>query len=94
MCNFNFSGTLDDAKKLNDEILNKFPGMVEEFDLVEMPYDKKGWTRVLVIANILDMEKMQEAMTAPWVVEWDEKHNNTDEVYALEIKIFHLGFKF
>ena len=79
-----FQGTLDDAKKLNDEILNKFPGMVEEFDLVEMPYDKKGWTRVLVIANILDMEKMQEAMTAPWVVEWDEKHNNTDGVYALE----------
>tara|TARA_B100001142_G_scaffold327683_1_gene385900 strand:- start:2050 stop:2325 length:276 start_codon:yes stop_codon:yes gene_type:complete len=79
-----FQGTLDDAKKLNDEILNKFPGMVEEFDLVEMPYDKEGWTRVLVIANILDMEKMQEAMTASWVVEWDEKHNNTDEVYALE----------
>ena len=25
-----FQGTLDDAKKLNDEILNKFPGMVEE----------------------------------------------------------------
>ena len=44
-----FQGTLDDAKKLNDEILNKFPGMVEEFDLVEMPYDKKGWTRVLVL---------------------------------------------
>ena len=24
------------------------------------------------------------ALTAPWVVEWDKKHNNTDVIYSME----------
>ena len=32
----------------------------------------------------VDFDKMQEAMSAPWMVEWDEKHNNTDVVYLME----------
>ena len=80
-----FEGTFDDFNNMMAEIHDKFPGITDRTtESAEVPYDKEGWCRVLTIANVIDFDKMQEAMTAPWVVEWDKKHNNTDVVYSME----------
>ena len=80
-----FEGTFDDFSNMMAEIHDKFPGITDQTtESAEVPYDKEGWCRVLTIANVIDFDKMQEAMTAPWVVEWDKKHNNTDVVYSME----------
>ena len=39
----------------------------------------------MLMMQITDMEKMQEAMTSDEMRAWDEKFNCVDEVYFLEI---------
>ena len=80
-----FEGTFDDFKSIMSEAQAKYPGMSEgEPESAELPYDKEGWCKVLSIAHVVDFPKMQKAMSASWVLEWDKKHNNTDVVYKLE----------
>ena len=80
-----FEGTFDDFNNVMTEIRAKFPGITDgTTESAEVAYDKEGWCRVITIANVIDFDKMQEAMTASWVVEWDKKHNNTDVVYSME----------
>ena len=80
-----FQGTFDDFKSIMSEAQAKYPGMSEgEPESAELPYDREGWCKVVTIANVIDFEKMQEAVSAPWVVEWDKKHNNTDVIYSME----------
>ena len=56
----------------------------EPTESAELPYGKEGWCKVITLANVIDFDKMQKAMTASWVVEWDKQYNNTDVVYKLE----------
>ena len=79
-----FEGTFDDFKNVMSKAIAEFPGPMTEQESAELPYDKEGWCKVVTIAHVLDFDKMQEAMSAPWMVEWDEKHNNTDVVYLME----------
>ena len=80
-----FEGTFDDFNNMMTEIHDKFPGITDRTtESAELPYDKEGWCKVVTIANVIDFDKMQEAVTAPWVVEWDKKHNNTDVIYSME----------
>ena len=79
-----FEGTFDDFKNVMSKAIAEFPGTMTEQESAELPYDKEGWCKVVTIAHVLDFDKMQEAMSAPWMVEWDEKHNNTDVVYFME----------
>ena len=79
-----FEGTFDDFKNVMSKSITEFPGTMTEYESAELPYDKEGWCKVVTIAHVLDFDKMQEAMSAPWMVEWDEKHNNTDVVYLME----------
>ena len=80
-----FEGTFEDFNHMMQEIREKFPGITDRpSESAELPYDKEGWCKVITIANVIDFDKMQEAVTAPWVVEWDKKHNNTDIVWTME----------
>ena len=80
-----FEGTFDDFNNMMTEIHDKFPEITDgTTESAELPYDKEGWCKVVTIANVIDFDKMQEAVTAPWVVEWDKKHNNTDVIYSME----------
>jgi len=70
-----------------EKIRAEFPGITdlsEPTESAEIPYDKEGWCKVITLANVIDFDKMQKAMTASWVVEWDKQYNNTDVVYKLE----------
>ena len=80
-----FEGTFEDFNHMMQEIREKFPGITDRpSESAELPYDQEGWCKVITIANVIDFDKMQEAVTAPWVVEWDKKHNNTDVIYTME----------
>ena len=80
-----FEGTFDDFNNMMTEIHDKFPEITDgTTESAELSYDKEGWCKVVTIANVIDFDKMQEAVTAPWVVEWDKKHNNTDVIYSME----------
>ncbi len=80
-----FEGTFDDFNNMMTEIRDQYPGITDgTTESAELPYDKEGWCKVVTIANVIDFDKMQEAVTAPWVVEWDKKHNNTDVIYSME----------
>ena len=80
-----FEGTFDDFNNMMTEIRDQYPGITDgTTESAELPCDKEGWCKVVTIANVIDFDKMQEAVTAPWVVEWDKKHNNTDVIYSME----------
>ena len=80
-----FAGTFDDFNNMMAEIRAKFPGITDgTTESAELPNNKEGWCKVITIANVIDFDQMQEAMPAPWVVDWDKKHNNTDVVYSME----------
>tara|TARA_Y100000590_G_scaffold70437_1_gene76932 strand:- start:360 stop:635 length:276 start_codon:yes stop_codon:yes gene_type:complete len=80
-----FQGTFDDFKNIMDEAHVKYPEMTEgKPESAELPYERAGWCKVVTIAHVIDFDKMQAAMSEPWMVEWDEKHNNTDVIYSME----------
>jgi hypothetical protein len=82
-----FEGTFEDFNNMMGKIRAEFPGITdpsESTESAELPYDKEGWCKVITLANVIDFDKMQKAMTASWVVEWDKQYNNTDVVYKLE----------
>ena len=80
-----FEGTFDDFNNMMTEIRAKFPGITDRAtESAELPYDKEGWCKVVTIANVIDFDKMQEAVTDPSVIEWDKTHNNTDVIYSME----------
>ncbi|MBN19188.1 MAG: hypothetical protein CL758_06945 [Chloroflexi bacterium] len=82
-----FEGTFEDFNNMMNKIRTAFPGITDinkPAESAELPCDKEGWCKVITIANVIDFDKMEKAMTASWVAEWDKKHNNTDIVYKLE----------
>ena len=80
-----FEGTFDDFNNMMAEIRAKYPGITDRAsESAELPYDKEGWCKVVTIANVIDFDKMQEAVSDHWVIEWDKSHNNTDVIYSME----------
>ena len=80
-----FQGTFDDFKSIMSEAQAKYPGMSEgEPESAELPYDREGWCKVVTIVHVIDFDKMQAAMSEPWMVEWDKKHNCVDVIYTLD----------
>ena len=70
-----------------EKIRAEFPGITdpsEPTESAELSYDKEGWCKVITLANVIDFDKMEKAMTDSSMLEWDKKHNNTDVVYKIE----------
>tara|TARA_Y100001968_G_C19013512_1_gene551751 strand:- start:250 stop:513 length:264 start_codon:yes stop_codon:yes gene_type:complete len=38
-----------------------------------------------LLMNVLDMDKLEAAMTCDFAVEWDKKNNNIDTIYKIEL---------
>ena len=82
-----FEGTFEDFNNMMEKIRAEFPGITapsEPTESAELSYDKEGWCKVITLANVIDFDKMEKAMTDSSMLEWDKKHNNTDVVYKLE----------
>ena len=82
-----FEGTFEDFNNMMEKIRAEFPGITdtsEPTESAELSYDKEGWCKVITLANVIDFDKMEKAMTDSSMLEWDKKHNNTDVVYKIE----------
>ena len=82
-----FEGTFEDFNNMMEKIRAEFPGITdpsEPPESAELSYDKEGWCKVITLANVIDFDKMEKAMTDSSMLEWDKKHNNTDVVYKIE----------
>ena len=54
------------------------------FDVGVVNTSKEGFCKIITIGNVTNMDKLQEIMRSPKMVEWDKNHNNTDIIYSLE----------
>ena len=45
-----------------------------------------GFSKMITMENVTDMELLQQIMSSDKMVEWDSAHNNTDIIYSIERK--------
>ena len=57
---------------------------VDGFDVGVVNTDKDGFCKIITMATVINMDRLQEIMASPKMVEWDTNHNNTDIIYSLE----------
>ena len=74
-----FDCTVDDFKALLKEMADDISKVCSEYEIAEMNEHK-----AVTLANITDMEGLQELMSSPAVLEWDEADNCVDVIYSLE----------
>ena len=74
-----FDCTVDDFKALLKEMEDDTNEVGSEYEIAEVNKHK-----AVTLANITDMEGLQELMTSPAVLEWDRANNCVDVIYSLE----------
>ena len=77
-----FSCTFDSFK---NDVTNLFledlcKEFVDAYEFVKVDEHKSH-----LLMNVLDMEKLEAAMTCDFAVEWDKKNNCQDTVYKIEL---------
>ena len=74
-----FDCTVADFKALLKEMEDDINKVCSEYEIAEVNEHK-----AVTLANITDMEGLQELMTSPAVLEWDAANNCVDVIYSLE----------
>ena len=67
-----------------EEFDEEIKSCVSEFECGVVNTDKAGFSKIITILNVTDMDRMQQIMSSPKMVEWDKSHNNTDIIYSME----------
>ena len=79
-----FEGDVEEFMSMVSEFDEELKSAVSDFDIGVVSTDKVGSSKIITMANVTDMERFQEIMSSPKMVEWDKSHNNTDIIYQLE----------
>ena len=79
-----FEGEVEEFMSMVSEFDEELKSAVSDFDIGVVSTDKVGSSKIITMANVTDMERFQEIMSSPKMVEWDKSHNNTDIIYQLE----------
>ena len=79
-----FKGNLEDYMSLMAEFQEELKEAADGFEIGVVDTGKEGFCKVMTMANVTNMDKLQEIMSSPNMVEWDTNHENTDIVYSLE----------
>ena len=74
-----FDGTTEDFMKMYNSTKDKMTDFITD---IEVGVVREG--KVMVMANVTNMEKLQEVMVSEEMKAWDAKFNNVDIVYSLE----------
>ena len=74
-----FDGTTDDYMEMFNATKEKAEDFFGDYDIGII---REG--KIILMIDITDMEKFQEAMTSEEMKTWDAKFNCVDEVYSLE----------
>ena len=79
-----FEGEVEEFMSMVSEFDDELKSAVSDFDIGVVSTDKVGSSKIITMANVTDMERFQEIMMSPKMIEWDKSHNNTDIIYELE----------
>lgn len=80
-----FEGPIEDYMSMMAEVEEEMKAVVSEFHVGVVDTGQPGITKIITIANVIDMDALQALMTSPKMLEWDKAHNNTDVMYSLEL---------
>ena len=79
-----FEGDVEEFMSMVSEFDDELKSAVSDFDIGVVSTDKVGSSKIITMANVTDMERFQEILMSPKMIEWDKSHNNTDIIYELE----------
>ena len=79
-----FEGNLEDYMSMMAEFEEEMKEAVSDFEVGIVDTGKEGFCKIITIANVINMDRLQELMASPKMVEWDTNHKNTDIIYSLE----------
>ena len=79
-----FQGEVEDFMSMMEEFNEEIKSCVSEYECGVVDTNKAGFSKIITIINVTDMERMQRIMASPKMVEWDKSHNNTDIIYSME----------
>ena len=80
-----FEGSVEDYMSMMAEVEEEMKLVVSEFHVGVVDTGQPGISKIITIGNVIDMDRLQELMTSPKMLEWDKAHNNTDVMYSLEL---------
>ena len=79
-----FEGDLEDYMSMMAEFQEEMKEAVDGFEIGVVNTDKEGFCKIITMGNVINMDRLQEIMASPKMVEWDTSHKNTDVIYSLE----------
>ena len=74
-----YEGTTQEYMDLWDTLEENRKKFVTDYDIGVV---REG--KIILMLNVTDMNRLQEAMTQPHVLELDKKHNCVDVIYSLD----------
>ena len=80
-----FEGPIEDYMAMMASVEEEMKLVVSEFHVGVVDTGQPGISKIITIGNVIDMDRLQELMTSPKMLEWDKAHNNTDVMYSLEL---------
>jgi len=79
-----FEGKPEDFMSMIAEFQEEIKEAVDGFDIGVVNTGREGFCKVITMVNVINMDRFQEIMASPKMVEWDTNHKNTDIIYSLE----------
>ena len=79
-----FEGDLEDYMSMMAEFQEEMKEAVDGFEVGVVDTDKEGVCKIITLGNVINMDRLQEIIASPKMVEWDTNHKNTDIIYSLE----------
>ena len=79
-----FEGNLEDYMSMMAEFEEEMKEAVSDFEVGIVNTGKEGFCKIITMVNVINMDRLQELMASPKMVEWDKNHKNTDIIYSLE----------
>ena len=79
-----FDGKAEDYMSIMAEFQEEMKEAVDDFEIGVVNTGKEGFCKIITMGNVINMERLQEIISSPKMIEWDKNHNNTDIIYSLE----------
>ena len=79
-----YQGDVDDFMSMMEEFSEEMKSCTSEWECGVVNTNKAGFSKIITIANVTDMERLQQIMSSDKMVEWDNTHDNTDIIYSIE----------
>ena len=79
-----FEGNVEDYMSMMAEFQEEMKEAVDGFEIGVVNTGEDGVCKIITLGNVINMDRLQEIIASPKMVEWDANHKNTDIIYSLE----------